>query len=290
MKAIRRRTSRILNLPGRAQSLLALGLCLASCLSACSLDGFGPFGKYETLTVILPAGHPALTAIPGAKEASWTVYWYDAAGSKQSVSGVQVRTDISVEAGLFTPVIAVPETDGSGIPPGTLPCAGGLYPANAKTGERMPGIELSWLSGISAECAETVCLSATGGFETGRIIAAHFNWERFTAKIGTIEDPSAFDRKRLIAAILDGDVAAWDIAKLKAASVDVSLPQGSVSGGSQFFASCPLAKGFSWVSDGITLNLPDGASRFFCQSGFISIEVKNGTAVCAFFTPYDLQD
>jgi hypothetical protein len=276
----------------KSKTALAYLAWVALAFAACAPDAFSSLGDTERLRVVLPEPHPAITAraATATSAPTWTVYWYDGSGVRQSASGVAGETEITVETGLFTPIIAVPETDGTGIPPGTLPRAGSLYPAGARADGEMPKIELSWLSGIAAECAETACLSARGGFATGRTIAAHFNWQRFTERIGALKDPSAFDRKRVIAAILSGDVDAWDIAKLKTAAVRISLPAGTVADGSRFFAGFPPAPGFSWKPEGVEINRPDGPARFFCPTGYLTLEVTGGKASCAFFTPYDLQD
>lgn len=278
----------------RARIAYIARLAVVLVFAACSPNPFGLSGGVERVRVVMPEAHPALAeralALPDEPAPTWTVYWYDGSGCRQTADGVAGGTELAVETGLFTPIIAAPETDGTGIPSGFLPRAGALYPADAAADGEIPEVELSWLSGIAAECAETVCLSATGGFATGRAIAAHFNWQRFTERIGALEDPSAFDRKRFIAAVLAGDVDAWDIAKLKTAAVRISLPAGTVPDGSRFIAGFPLAPGFSWSPAGVEVNRPDGAARFFCPTGYLTLEVAKGATSCAFFTPYDLQD
>lgn len=278
---------RILSLFRRVPFAPAL-LAAFAALSCSQLTGL--FASTEEVTVVLPAPHPAIV-LRGAGNPTWTVRWYGREGELNEMAGISGQVVITLERGLFTPVFAIPETAGSGIPPGPFPRAGSLYPLGAMTDSGRVRVEASWPGGILALCAERTCVSAAGGFRTGRSIAERFNWNRLAGMISEIDDPLTLDFDRVAEAVLSGHMTVYDVKAFPLAAIAIPRPVRPISAGTTFIPAWPGGEEFCWPETGSPVRLlPDGLSRFFSPAGILSVQVTKGKSACAFFEPYILQD
>jgi len=270
-------------------------LCCISCSSAGITESFT-----EKVLVTLPEPHPVYTLLsktalpsPGIKP-SYTAHWYDSDGKKQTLTNVSDDFCITLETGVCTPILLVPDTARFGIPDGALPMAGGIYPEHGRVSALRTGmgavLETSWLQGISASLAEEICLSSAGGFASGRNIADHFNWRRFDTGLSAITDPTHIDRPRFVRAVLSGHFAQYDISYQKIIPVDPAtmrfIPSSSV-----FFPAWASSSGYSQNgAETVPLAACEGNNRYFCQSGYLTVQITLGKMTCAFFTSYILPD
>jgi hypothetical protein len=151
-------------------------------------------------------------------------------------------------------------------------------------------LETSWVRGISAELAEAICLSSAGGFDTGRSIASLFNWGRLVAGLSAINDPTHIDRVRFVRAALSGHFTKYDISYRKIIPVDLAtlsfLPPSSV-----FIPAWAPSAGYTqYGAETLTIPACEGINRYFCQSGYLTVQITLDKPACAFFTPYILPD
>jgi len=254
----------------------------------------------ETILVTLPDAHPVYTLLSPSEslssnsKPSYTAHWYDADGQKQTLANVSDDFFISLEMGVCTPILLMPETARFGIPDGALPAAGAIYPvegsvSSMKTG-MTPIIKTSWLRGISASLAEAICVSSKGGFSSGRNIAGHYNWERFESELSGMTDPSRINRTRFVHALLSGHFTKYDVSCLKPVLVYPVNVQ-NLPAQCTIFPAWPGSSGFSLNGDNnVPLEACEGINRYFCQSGYLTVQITLGKMTCAFFTPYILQD
>lgn len=280
-----------------ALAAVALPAAAAFLSASCAIEALSE----ESVRLVLPPPHPAyLLAAPG-KTPAWTVRWYGVDGSPRSEHEVTRDITLALERGVFTPVILVPETGSPGIPEGTLPVYGALYPLDCSYEDEpftMPRVTLgsSATGGISASMAEAVCLGAKGGFDDGRTIASHFNWARFEETVSAFPEPHRIERKRFVEAVLSGSFSKRDIREPDMA--EITLPascarsSGMVSAtGERFLPEWPDNPGFIRNDGGsVTCQAIEGTSRFFGGSGFLTVCITGGKLTEAFFTPYSLQD
>jgi len=270
--------------PWFAASLFAIMVQLQSCgMPNLPLDGT------ERAEVRLPAPLPVLSLIEPGSVPAYTLRWYDAAGNRRERNGITDSVSLELDAGILTPVLLIPETGGSH--PGTLPCAGALYPVQAQRKGGSVVLETGWEGGIAAGLAEEICLSASDGFETGRIIAAHFNWLRFYERLALLADPLALDRARFRDAVLSGKVSMYDITELKKVPVRFTAAAGTIAEEEPFTAAWPAAEGFRWPASGeLALTVAEGQTCLYGEEGVIVFQVQKGKQACAFYSPYSLQD
>ena len=254
----------------------------------------------ETILVTLPPPHPVHALLTPSDrtspriQPSYTARWYDSDGQKQTLTHITDEFFITLETGLCTPILLESETASFGIPDGALPAAGALYPAHGRVsamGTGMtPVVETSWMRGISASLAESICVSSAGGFASGRNIAGHYNWQRFESGLSDFSDPSRINRARFVHAVLSGHFAKSDISCLKTIPVDTDTIQ-SIPAQCTLFSSWPESSGYSHsVAESAPLPACEGINRYFCQTGFLTVQITLGKETCAFFTPYILQD
>lgn len=307
--------------PARFIAVFATALIALFAPVSCAPD----FLLYEKIRIELPGTPQSLQAALAAagtetpangKKLSWRLSWYDETGERRCEAGVTEGTEIELERGAFTPVIAEPETERLGLPHGALPPAGALYPADCAVGSDPPGtgagaLALSWPGGVAASMAESICIHAKGGFEDGKNIASHVNWRRFTEEAAKKNEPHRIDKKRFVEAALSGAITKWDVSMPE--SVDLDFPaalSASLSGaraastsanaqvqflptaGETFYPEWPEGAPIHWpgTAETITLKASEGVSRFFGDRGFLTVSVAEGKVLAAFFTPYSLQD
>jgi len=270
-------------------------LCCISCSNSVIREAFT-----EKVLVTLPDTHPVYALLSQASplskpiQPSYTAHWYDADGQRQTLTDVTDDFYITLETGVCTPILLVNDTARFGIPDGALPVAGGIYPEQGRVASLSDGmgavLETTWLGGISASLAEAICLSSAGGYASGRNIADHFNWRRLETCLSGITDPTHIDRARFVRAVLSGNFTKYDISYLKIIPVDPSslqfLPSSSV-----FFPAWASLSGYSQNGTGtIPLSACEGINRYFCQSGYLTVQIMLGKMTCSFFTPYILPD
>ena len=254
-----------------------------------------PFGANDTVTVELPAPHPAILLATDSGP-SWTIRWRTPSGTYSEIQGVTEDLDIRLERGRFTPILVIPETAAAGLPDGPFPCAGALYPLHAEDSSRGVRLAASWERGLAAVCADTVLSSANDGYESGYTLASRFNWTRFIRTAAALSDPGALDLPRIVNAILSGSVSVRDIREKSRAEVTVSrtdlMPAcDALTAGTAFIPAWPGGAPFIWPdADTATISAPEGFSRYFSASGFLAVEVRNGVPSCVFFGGYGLQD
>jgi hypothetical protein len=149
----------------------------------------------------------------------------------------------------------------------------------------------TWQGGIAARLAEALCLQAAGGFETGRTIAAHYNWVRFAEKLAGMRDPLFLDRERFLSAVLSGKVTVYDISPVPLFTVSVDLPFADIPDGTVFISDWPGYGAFSWLAgQTVSLAVIEGRNRFFGPEGFITVQTEKGKITGAFYSKYSLQD
>lgn len=244
----------------------------------------------EKVQIQLPPVHPAFALVCPETAPSYTISWYDQNGQKQTIQNVTSTITIDLPLEKMTAVRVFQETD---IPSLSiaLPSAGAMYPIHAVSDGHSVFLQTSWEKGLSAELAERICLEATGGFNTGRIIAEHFNWPRFDEKITTLKQPLTLNRERFIEALLSGQVTVYDITVLESFPLQISLKEGKIDPGTVFLPTWPFAPSFIWpVSNTLTIEAPEGVSHYFCASGYITLEIVNGATVCFFYSRFSLQE
>jgi len=306
--------------PARSVAVIASAFLALLLPVSCSPD----FLQYEKVRIELPETpqsiQAALAAAGGGTQAnckklSWTLSWYDGNGERRCEAGLTEGTEIELERGAFTPVIAEPETEDLALPHGALPPAGALYPAGCAVGSGLPGagavaLALTWPGGVAASMAESICIHARGGFEDGRNIASHVNWRRFAEEAAKKDEPHRIDEKRFVEAALSGAITKWDVSMPE--SVDLGFPaalSGSASAeaapsgssclgkflpaaGETFWPEWPEGRAFLWPGSAgtITVTVREGVSLFFGERTWLTVSVAHGRVLAAFFTPYSLQD
>ena len=278
-------------------SLCACSAILACCIfCSCNVtDTDLPFTT-ETVRIELPPTYPVWTLVAPGKRPSYTICWYDADGSECARHGVTEDTDITLEAGVFTPVLLMPETEGIGIPRGFLPAAGALYPVHVAGAASSPAetlrLETSWNRGITAECAKLVCTSALGGFDTGRCLANHFNWLKFEESLSGRTNPFLLDRARVAEAVLSGTFSKYDISTAPLIEIQVSVSGTTVPAETEFAPAWPDFPCFARGTEPeLSVKTPSGVSHYFSRDGILSISAEtDGKNAYAFFVPYGLQD
>jgi len=269
--------------------------CFISCGNSIISDAF-----METILVKLPDPHPVYALLSPTErpspdiQPSYTARWYDSDGQRQTMTDITEDFFITLETGVCTPILLVSETARFGIPDGSLPAAGAIYPEHGSVsalGTGMtPVLETSWLRGISASLAEAICVSSRGGFASGRNIAAHYNWQRFESNMTSLSDPSHIDCSRFVHAVLSGHFTKYDISCLKLIPVDPSTVPG-LPAQTVLLPAWPESSGFLQNgTDPLLLPACEGINRYFCQKGYLTIQLTLEKVTCAFFTPYILQD
>ena len=272
-------------------SYLLCSVLTASCsLLTTTVNGL------ESVTIVTPPPHPVyLLAFPG-EIPSYTIRWYDREGNVHEYTGVENKISIVLETGLMTPILAIPEektgTDKGFLQTDILPVAGALYPLQASLENDRALLETTWQGGIPAICAETICLAAAGGFETGRNLAGHFNWTRFGERLAGFQNPLWLDRERFVEAVLSGKVSMYDIVPVKYFTVRIAIDTAEIPTGTEFFTLWSLqSPHFFWNDDRTAVfEAPEGLSHFVSAMGFITVQIEKGKPVFAFFSPYSLQD
>lgn len=271
---------------------------------SCAFDFF----DHERVKIGLPETPSAIKAAAHGHQVSWTLFWYDENGTKQCARGVTGDTEVELPRGIFTPVILEAETEALGIPYGSVPPAGALYPADCTTGditETGTGpvtLDLSWQGGVSAAMAESICRHARGGTEDGRTIASHVNWRRFGEEASKLRVPHRIAEKRFVEAALSGAVTKWDVSEpddiavsfpsILSAAQTAAQPTSQPAVGEMLWPEWPAGESFQWpdVAHTLTVQAYEGLNRFFGESGYVTVSVVEGKIAAAFFTPYSLQD
>mgnify|MGYP001809889604 CR=1 FL=1 len=244
----------------------------------------------ERVLVTLPEPLPALRQCASARRASYTLRWYDSGGNVQERAGVADQAEITLEAGFFTPVLAIPETGGTGIPEEALPVAGAIYPVHAEISNAGIVLEATFIRGIGSTCAELACTRSRGGFAVGRQIAEHFNWAKFDAAVQGKAQPFLVNRSLAADAILSGKVTVYDIRETETIEAALDGIEG-VTAGALFLPAWPGSEGSIVPDDGtFSLEVPLGLSRWFSPDGILTVNAESGGVVCAYFEPYILRE
>lgn len=244
----------------------------------------------ERVSVTLPEPLPALRQRAFARKASYTLHWYDSDGNAQVRGGVADQTEITLETGCFTPVLAIPETAGTGIPAEALPVAGAVYPAHADSSKTGIVLEATFIRGIGSAVAELACTRSRGGFAVGRQIAEHFNWAKFDAAVRGKANPFLVNRSLAADAILSGKVTVYDIRETETIEATLDGIEG-VLAGARFLPAWPGSEGFVVPDDGaFSLEVPLGLSRWFSPDGILTVSAESAGVVCAYFEPYVLRE
>ena len=258
---------------------------------SCKSDPFALF-QNESVTIIPPDTSLVFDLFPNVSP-SWTLVWYDSDGEPVIARNVTGSSSITLKKGLLTPVLLIPETVGTGIQEGQLPSAGAIYPVHASTCGSAVCLETSWLRGITADCARSVCLSATAGFDAGRTIAAHFNWERLDEELTKKAYPQTLNKETLVNAILAGKMSIYKISCSGATIITLTLDTDCIPDGCRFFSGWPSSGEFIWTPEcSVSFSVPEGVSFFYSTVGYITILAEAGkeNPIFAFFSTYDLQD
>lgn len=266
-------------------SLIAIAAPCVSCRKLTdSLSGT------ERVLVTLPEPLPALRQRASARRVSYTLRWYDSGGNVQERAGVAEQAEITLEAGFFTPVLAIPETGGTGIPDEALPVAGAIYPNHAESAKGDIVLEATFIRGIGSVCAELACTRSRGGFTVGRQIAEHFNWAKFDATVQGKVQPFLVNRSLAADAILSGKVTVYDIRETETIEAALDGIEG-VTAGAIFLPAWPGSEGRIVPDDGVfSLEVPLGLSRWFSPDGILTVNAESGGVVCAYFEPYVLRE
>jgi hypothetical protein len=263
----------------------------------------GCTAAFEMLTrdvrvrIVLPEANPAVsTLFPQSCEA-WSIRWYDSSGKVQSLrvegSARGSEVEITLEAGIFTPIIAIPEiTDSESIlfAQEVLPLAGGLFPLHAEGSPGRTSLRLDRIRALSAECAKRTMLCAAGGIYTGRRIAEAFNWMRFESLVSELAYPGRLDQGRVVTALLGGTMRASSIRESPAVSVTFSLPPELALASEAILWPADSANEILPISvEAVSLVLCDALHQWFNAEGILSVQVREGTVVSAFFTSFPLR-
>ncbi len=272
-------------------STLSFLLVLAIFLSCENLAE--PFSGTELVRVVLPEPHPAWRlAAPGVK-ASYTIRWRDASGKEHVRAGAGEETTVELDRGAFTPILLEIESERAGFPRGLLPRAGALYPVHARRKDGKSVIEADWLHGIDAECAELARTGSREGFAVGTAIAEHLNWAKFDAALSEKENPLLVDVRAVAEAILSGKMRVYDIAERSLTEVTVKRSLTPIPSACGFLPSWALGESATIETgqDGsFAASVPSGSSRWFGESGILTVVLAGKTPECAFFTPYGLRE
>ncbi|ULQ60546.1 hypothetical protein K7I13_04440 [Brucepastera parasyntrophica] len=251
-----------------------------SCSAAVDL-----FNGMEEITIELPEIHPALMLEGSGTGGTWTIRWYTEGGREERCFASGKSCSIKLRAGSFTPILAEPGTAGHGIPPGSLPAAGALYPLHAGAGKKSQTVDMTWMRGITANTAEQIFRHS----EDGYVIASRFNWKRFEEKLAGFELPEQFNRERFFSALFSGKFRATDIAKGSISEITLTLLCGSIPDGTGFISAWPDRSGFIWENQKEpVIYVQDGQSFFFSAIGYLEIQVSEGRLVCAGFYRYEI--
>jgi hypothetical protein len=97
--------------------------------------------------------------------------------------------------------------------------AGGLWPADLRSGESMPVLALSWEDGAAAE---TIRLLWESGAD-----AALVNGERLAERMREAPDPWTWDVTAIADTLAAGDFDAYDVDQLPASDVPLAVPPGT---------------------------------------------------------------
>ena len=244
----------------------------------------------ERVMVTLPEPLPALRQCASARRAPYTLRWYDSGGNAQERAGVAEQAEITLEAGFFTPVLAIPETGGTGIPDEALPVAGAIYPVHAESSNAGIVLEATFIRGIGSVCAELACTRSREGFAVGRQIAEHFNWTKFDAAVRGKANPFLVNRSLAADAILSGKVTVYDIRETETIEVTLDGIEGVIAG-TLFLPAWPGSEGRIVPDDGtFSLEVPLGLSRWFSPDGILTVNAESGGVVCTYFEPYILRE
>lgn len=272
----------------RARARIAPLALFALSLAACEIN---PFTE-ETVTVALPPSIPVIDLVAPGADLRWTVTWFDGSLERRELKHARGNVRIALERGAFTPIIAAPETAPFGIPESFLPRAGAIYP-DACEGERATA-RADWAGGVCAEIAESVLLGASGGIETGRVIARHFNWGRLERTVDATPLPNRIDRARLVDSILSldttkRDVTAGTLAELRAEAVAEALANAGMPVDETAFlpewpTRVPVCQG------SFPVRVACGITRFYAQAGYLTVIATGGSVSDCFFSRYVLQD
>ncbi len=279
--------------PPRTLVAAALPLFLVLALFASCENLTEPFSGTERLRVVLPEPHPAWRlAAPGLK-ASYTIRWRDSSGRERARVGAVDETTIELDRGEFTPILLEIESERAGFPRGHLPRAGALYPVHAKREDGESVLEADWLRGVDAECAELARTGSREGFAVGTTIAEHLNWAKFDATLAEKENPLLVDARAAAEAILSGKMRVYEIDERTRTEVTIRPSLTAIPSACGFLPSWALgqAAAIETAPDGtFAAAVPPGSSRWFCESGILTVILAGKTVECAFFTPYGLRE
>lgn len=285
-------------------AVIFTAFALAGCTAAFEL-----FSRDVQVRILLPEASPSvLTMFPLSRE-TWILRWYDANGNEQSVHVEGSEADIVLEAGIFTPIIAIPviTTEGTPesapegatetviFPQGFLPASGALFPLHAEGNPGSTTVRTDRIRALSALCAENVMLCASEGSGTGRRIAEAFNWIRFESLVSELECPGRLDRPRVVNALLAGSMRASSIREKPATVVTFVLPSRLPYTDGSILWPCdpgaePLYVGISGagIYTGSAV-LCEGLHYWYNSLGILSVQVTGGTATATFFTSFPLR-
>lgn len=242
----------------------------------------------EHITLVLPPVPPA-AVMAGITDPVWSISWVSGNSSIQKMEVHGTKAELPLEKGRFTPVLAQLATDT--VPCGPFPSAGSIYPALAEASLSGSRIQANYPGGIAACTALKALQAASGGPETAGMILSRLNWQRLTEKIAALEDPCCINYERLIEAILSGSVHVYDICMYPVRAYRVTLPAGGIPAGTEFIPAWPGGTGFLWPESGsLSLELPDGMTRYYASTGYITIQAGGTAGSITFFMPYSLQE
>jgi hypothetical protein len=285
------RPSRLRSARRPLASAFPLVLALTLALSCENLTE--PFSGTERVLVVLPEPLPAWRlAAPGLK-ASYAIRWRDGSGSERARVGVENDTTIELDRGAFTPILLEMESERAGIPRGFLPRAGALYPVHARREDGESTLEADWLRGVDAECAELARTGSREGFAVGTAIAEHLNWAKFDAALSEKANPLLVDGRAAAEAILSGKMRVYDVEERSLTEVSVGRSLAAIPPSCGFLPSWALAESamIETGPDGsFAADVPAGTSRWFCESGILTVTLAGKRIACAFFTPYGLRE
>lgn len=272
-------------------------LLSAGLLGSCAWTDSSAKGLVK-VRLLLPEPSRAHSILAQGAEPTWTIRWYDREGTARSIEGCSREAVLELDPDAFTPILAHPEQR-SALPfnPGLAP-AGAVFPAYVEESLTDASASADYQGGIAALAAEYALVHARGGFEDGRRIASRFNWIRLDGRIRIAKEPSCIDIRRCASEILSGSFTASDCASLKTSRIRIALQDvwpraGEAVRGAVFYPSNPLAAPFSFAQESldpgkaaVELELPEGASSYFCESGALTVGVESGRAAAVLFTPY----
>jgi hypothetical protein len=240
----------------------------------------------ETIIVTLPTVPPIFAMLKPGETPSYTVRWDDSDGNGRLYKGVREDITLTIETGVFNPILVILDTEELGFPSGFLPPAGALYPQDGETNGLNGRIETSWIGGISANLASKICQTAAGGYETGRLIASRFNWNRFEQIVGLLPSPENLESEIFVEAVLSGKMTISTIKTAKTAVISFEPSAIGVPDGEYHSAWPDKTPFYVQANKNSEIEVPEGSTHFFGKKGYITVVVSNKTLESCQFSAY----